>query len=91
MPTSYIRRIANHEPSDYQIIRLGDKDKGLRGKGFSAVIRLIVREWGNFTRKRNTRNKTNSSAVPKSRSNDSPPLIQYTDPNAPNFIHPPFP
>ena len=43
--TLYIRRIINLEQSDYWIVQRVIQEKGLGAKGFSAAIRLIIREW----------------------------------------------
>ena len=43
--TLYIRRIINLEQSDYWTIQRVIQEKGLGAKGFSAAIRLIIREW----------------------------------------------
>ena len=46
MPASqYIPRMVNLEPMDYRIIRKVMLEKGLSKKGFSAAIRMIIREW----------------------------------------------
>ena len=46
MPTSrYITRLVNLEPTDYRIVRRFADEKGLGGKGFSAALRIIIREW----------------------------------------------
>ena len=44
-PIKYIARIVNLEPLDYKIIRDFAQEKGLGGKGFSAALRIIVRDW----------------------------------------------
>ena len=45
MNTEYIQRIVNLEPSDYQAVKRCAQEKGFGGKGFSAALRLIIREW----------------------------------------------
>ena len=45
MPTQYIQRLVNLEQSDYQVVRRLAQEKGFGGKGFSAALRLIIREW----------------------------------------------
>jgi len=45
MPTDYLQRIVNLERRDYDTIKQVAQDKGLGGKGFSAALRLIIREW----------------------------------------------
>ena len=41
----YIRRMINLEQSDYWTVRRVVQEKGLGAKGFSAALRLIIREW----------------------------------------------
>ncbi len=41
----YINRMVNLEPRDYRIVRRAADDRGLGGKGFSAALRIIIREW----------------------------------------------
>ena len=43
--SKYVRRLVNLEHSDYWIIQRTAREKGLGGKGFSAALRLIIREW----------------------------------------------
>ena len=45
MPTVYLQRIVNLERRDYDAIKQVAQEKGLGGKGFSAALRLIIREW----------------------------------------------
>ena len=45
MPTDYLQRIVNLERRDYDLIKQVAQDKGLGKKGFSAALRLIIREW----------------------------------------------
>jgi len=45
MPTDYLQRIVNLERRDYDTIKQVAQDKGLGKKGFSAALRLIIREW----------------------------------------------
>ncbi len=42
---SFIRRMVNLEVRDYKAIWEFAREKGLGGKGFSAALRMIVREW----------------------------------------------
>ena len=44
-PTEYVRRIVNLERSDYDLVKQYAKDCGLGSRGFSASVRLIIREW----------------------------------------------
>ena len=52
MQTPYIQRMVNLEPLDYRIVRRLAERKGLGKRGFSAALRLIVREWDYLTRDR---------------------------------------
>ena len=45
MATHYIQRIVNLELRDYQLVRKVAVERGLGGKGFSAALRIIIREW----------------------------------------------
>ena len=45
MPTDYLQRIVNLERRDYYTIKQVAQDKSLGKKGFSAALRLIIREW----------------------------------------------
>ena len=49
MSTEYLQRIVNLERRDYDAIKKVAHEKGLGGKGFSAALRLIIREWETFT------------------------------------------
>jgi hypothetical protein len=49
MSTEYLQRIVNLERRDYDAIKKVACEKGLGGKGFSAALRLIIREWETFT------------------------------------------
>lgn len=53
MPTDYLQRIVNLERRDYDTIKQVAQDKGLGKKGFSAVLRLIIREWQDLKTKIN--------------------------------------
>ena len=48
MPHQYIPRMINLEPSDYQVVRRMADVRGLGDKGFSAALRMIIREWQGF-------------------------------------------
>lgn len=48
MPTDYLQRIVNLERRDYDAIKQVAQDKGLAKKGFSAALRLIIRELQDF-------------------------------------------
>jgi hypothetical protein len=52
MHTPYIQRMVNLESIDYRIVRRLAERKGLGRRGFSAALRLIVREWDYLTRDR---------------------------------------
>ncbi len=41
----YIQRFVNLEKQDYWIVKHAAQEKGLGLKGFSAALRLIIREW----------------------------------------------
>ena len=43
--SKYVRRLVNLEQTDYWIIQRTAREKGLGAKGFSAALRLIIREW----------------------------------------------
>ncbi|HLA97465.1 MAG TPA: hypothetical protein VJL34_03355 [Anaerolineales bacterium] len=44
-PRIYIQRLVNLEQSDDWTVRQHAGEKGLGAKGFSAALRLIIREW----------------------------------------------
>ena len=48
MPNQYIPRMINLEPSDYQVVHRVADVRGLGDKGFSAAMRMIIREWQGF-------------------------------------------
>ena len=50
MSTEYLQRIVNLERRDYDAIKKVAREKGLGGKGFSAALRLIIREWETLTK-----------------------------------------
>ena len=50
MKQKYIARIVNLEPQDYRTVRRLANEKGLGGKGFSAALRMIIREWSALQR-----------------------------------------
>lgn len=41
----FMPRCVNLEARDYRIVREAADEKGLGSKGFSAALRLIIREW----------------------------------------------
>jgi hypothetical protein len=45
MSTKYITRLINLEQSDFWIVKRVAQERGLCGKGFSAALRMIIREW----------------------------------------------
>ncbi|MFC2053743.1 hypothetical protein ACFLV7_05515 [Chloroflexota bacterium] len=45
MPATYIPQIVNLEVNDVRLIRLVAEEQKLGEKGFSAALRLIIREW----------------------------------------------
>jgi hypothetical protein len=45
MPNQYVPRMINLEQSDYNIVRRTALERGLGEKGFSAALRMIIREW----------------------------------------------
>ena len=45
MRHEYIPRMMDFEPSDYQVVRRVADQRGFGEKGFSAALRLIIREW----------------------------------------------
>jgi hypothetical protein len=48
MRHEYVPRMINLEPSDYQVVRRVADQRGLGEKGFSAALRMIIREWQEF-------------------------------------------
>ena len=51
MKQIYIARLVNLAPQDYLTVRRLADEKGLGSKGFSAALRMIIREWQQFTLK----------------------------------------
>ncbi len=45
MQRDYVPRMINLERSDYQIVKRMAEERGLGDKGFSAALRMIIREW----------------------------------------------
>ena len=45
MPSLYVPGMINLEQSDYNIVRRLAEERGLGEKGFSAALRMIIREW----------------------------------------------
>jgi hypothetical protein len=43
--TVYVRRIVSLEQVDFDTIKRVALERGLGGKGFSAALRLIIKEW----------------------------------------------
>ena len=43
--TNYINRQVNLEPDDYDAVWRLAQERGLGRKGFSAALRMIIREW----------------------------------------------
>jgi hypothetical protein len=48
MRHEYVPRMINLEPSDYQVVRRVADQRGLGEKGFSAALRMIIREWQEY-------------------------------------------
>jgi hypothetical protein len=48
MRHDYVPRMINLEQSDYQLVRRVANELGLGDKGFSAALRMIIREWQEF-------------------------------------------
>ena len=44
-PTNYVRRIVNFERCDYELVKQVARKRGLGRRGFSAAVRMILREW----------------------------------------------
>lgn len=57
----YIPRMVNFEPKDYTAVKDCSREFGLGSKGFSAAVRLIIREWV-FLRKVYIRSLENSAS-----------------------------
>jgi hypothetical protein len=45
MKEQYLARLVNLTPQDYRTVRRLADEKGLGSKGFSAALRMIIREW----------------------------------------------
>jgi len=45
MKTQYVTRLVKLAPQDYLTVRRLADEKCLAGKGFSAALRMIIREW----------------------------------------------
>ena len=54
-PPDYVQRMVNLERSDYDLVKQYAKDCGLGNRGFSAAVRLIIREWSDLKPPSNTR------------------------------------
>jgi hypothetical protein len=50
MPDQYIPRMVNFETRDFRIVKDCVLEYGLGDKGFSAAVRLIIREWAFYHR-----------------------------------------
>ena len=48
MPHQYVPRMINLESQDYHVVRRVADQRGLGEKGFSAALRMIIREWQEF-------------------------------------------
>ena len=48
MQREYVPRMINLERSDYQIVKRMAEERGLGDKGFSAALRMIIREWQDY-------------------------------------------
>ena len=51
MQRDYVPRMINLERSDYQIVKRMAEKRGLGDKGFSAALRMIIREWQDYNNK----------------------------------------
>lgn len=45
MPPTYVPQMVNLEVNDMRIVRQAANRAGLGEKGFSAALRIIIREW----------------------------------------------
>ena len=52
MSQTYVPRLVNLTRQDYLTVQSLAKEKGLGGKGFSAALRIIIREWAALTSRR---------------------------------------
>ena len=52
MARKYINRVVNLEPADYFTVKKLALEKGFGGKGFSAALRFIIREWAECCRRK---------------------------------------
>ena len=48
MQIPYIQRLVNLSEEDYLTIQQFARKKGLGNKGFSAALRMIIREWQSY-------------------------------------------
>ena len=48
MQREYIPRMINLERTDYQVVKRMSEERGFGDKGFSAALRMIIREWQEF-------------------------------------------
>ena len=48
MQRDYVPRMINLERSDYLIVKRMAVERGLGDKGFSAALRMIIREWQDY-------------------------------------------
>jgi hypothetical protein len=60
MPKHIVRNVLL-EKKDYRIVRKVAEEKGLGGKGFSAALRLIIREWADLQPKPSEKSNHNQA------------------------------
>jgi hypothetical protein len=88
----YVARNVNLEACDYRAVKQFCVQNGLGGKGFSAALRMIIREWAAL--KPNQDLSTEELLVhaegPDERTGRRP-LAPLPGPGEPGFVHPPFP
>ena len=88
----YVARNVNLEACDYRAVKQFCVQNGLGGKGFSAALRMIIREWAALKTKQDL--STAALPVPFERLDERTgrsPLEPLPGPGEPGFVHPPFP
>ena len=73
MHTDYIHRMVSLEKLDYRIVRQAADERGLGGKGFSAALRLIIREWNALNQRSPDRAQPQADLpTPRSKKGETP-------------------
>ena len=71
MRREYVPRMINLEPQDYQVVRRVADQRSLSEKGFSAALRMFIREW-KVLQLREIQPLTMRVAITRSRMNREP-------------------